>query len=307
MKTNCNVCFRRCRLEEGQTGACGARKNVNGTVTASNYGRLTALALDPIEKKPLARFFPGSNILSVGSYGCSLRCPFCQNYEIASAREENRHAGSEGLHPVTFREGNRQRTLETAVYTPDQLCALALDLQSRGNIGIAFTYNEPLIGWEFVRDTARLFRLHGMRTVLVSNGMASKEILCEILPYIDAMNIDLKGFTEEFYRDFLGGDLAMVKDFIAGAAQGCHVELTKLIIPDKNACVTLFSQIQMESTRDQSGDRIPARRCRARDTEICIYRQLLKDRRSQEEERDVYLRRSDGAPSADHSSGNRPR
>lgn len=234
MKTNCNVCFRRCRLEEGQTGACGARKNVNGTVTASNYGRLTALALDPIEKKPLARFFPGSNILSVGSYGCSLRCPFCQNYEIASAREENRHAGSEGLHPVTFREGNRQRTLETAVYTPDQLCALALDLQSRGNIGIAFTYNEPLIGWEFVRDTARLFRLHGMRTVLVSNGMASKEILCEILPYIDAMNIDLKGFTEEFYRDFLGGDLAMVKDFIAGAAQGCHVELTKLIIPDKN-------------------------------------------------------------------------
>ena len=234
MKTNCNVCFRRCRLEEGQTGACGARKNVNGTVTASNYGRLTALALDPIEKKPLARFFPGSNILSVGSYGCSLRCPFCQNYEIASAREENRHAGSEGLHPVTFREGNRQRTLETAVYTPDQLCSLALDLQSRGNIGIAFTYNEPLIGWEFVRDTARLFRLHGMRTVLVSNGMASKEILCEILPYIDAMNIDLKGFTEEFYRDFLGGDLAMVKDFIAGAAQGCHVELTKLIIPDKN-------------------------------------------------------------------------
>ena len=195
MKTNCNVCFRRCRLEEGQTGACGARKNVNGTVTASNYGRLTALALDPIEKKPLARFFPGSNILSVGSYGCSLRCPFCQNYEIASAREENRHAGSEGLHPVTFRDGNRQRT---------------------------------------VRDTARLFRLHGMRTVLVSNGMASKEILCEILPYIDAMNIDLKGFTEEFYRDFLGGDLAMVKDFIAGAAQGCHVELTKLIIPDKN-------------------------------------------------------------------------
>lgn len=234
MKTNCNVCFRRCQLEEGQTGACGARKNVNGTVTASNYGRLTALALDPIEKKPLARFFPGSNILSVGSYGCSLRCPFCQNYEIASAREENRHAGSEGLNPVTFREGNRQRTLETAVYTPDQLCALALDLQSRGNIGIAFTYNEPLIGWEFVRDTARLFRLHGMRTVLVSNGMASKEILREILPYIDAMNIDLKGFTEEFYRDFLGGDLAMVKDFIAGAAQGCHVELTKLIIPDKN-------------------------------------------------------------------------
>ena len=234
MKTNCNVCFRRCELEEGQTGACGARRNVNGTVTASNYGRLTALALDPIEKKPLARFCPGSNILSVGSYGCSLRCPFCQNYEIASAREEKRREGAEGPAPVAFRDGNRLRTLDTAVYTPDQLCAMALDLQSRGNIGIAFTYNEPLIGWEFVRDTARLFRRHGMRTVLVSNGMASQEVLGEILPYIDAMNIDLKGFTEEFYRDFLGGDLAMVKDFIAEAARGCHVELTKLIIPDKN-------------------------------------------------------------------------
>ena len=110
MKTNCNVCFRRCELEEGQTGACGARRNVNGTVTASNYGRLTALALDPIEKKPLARFCPGSNILSVGSYGCSLRCPFCQNYEIASAREEKRREGAEGPAPVAFRDGNRLNT-----------------------------------------------------------------------------------------------------------------------------------------------------------------------------------------------------
>lgn len=213
MKTSCNVCWRCCRLEEGQTGACGARRNEGGIITASNYGKLTALALDPIEKKPFARFYPGSMILSVGSYGCSLFCPFCQNYEIAAAREPG---------------------VETVRYRPEELCDLALDLVPRGNIGIAFTYNEPLVGWEFVRDTADLFHRSGMKTVLVSNGMASQEILGEILPHIDAMNIDLKGFTPEFYRDFVGGDLEMVKDFIRTAAESCHVEVTKLIIPEKN-------------------------------------------------------------------------
>lgn len=248
MKTRCDVCCHQCVLDEGQTGACGARRNVRGTVIASNYGRLTSLALDPIEKKPLARFHPGSKILSVGSYGCSLRCPFCQNYQIASAREKsvpgaqggvfsddnNPSGGTCAPAPVTYREGNRERILDTAVYTPEELCALALDLRERGNIGIAFTYNEPLVGWEFVRDTARLFHEQGMRTVMVSNGMASRKVLRELLPYIDAMNIDLKGFTEGFYRDFLGGDLEMVKDFIAEAAEECHLELTKLIIPDHN-------------------------------------------------------------------------
>ena len=219
-KIPCPVCCRRCLLAEGQTGACGARKNSGGQVIASNYGRLTSLALDPIEKKPLAMFYPGSMILSVGSYGCSLRCPFCQNFEIAAA--------------YSSAAGSAQRELETVRYTPQELCDLGLGLRSRGNIGIAFTYNEPLVGYEFVRDTARLFRDHGMKTVLVTNGMASQEVLMEILPFTDAMNIDLKGFTPEFYRDFVGGDLEMVKDFISCAAQHCHVELTKLIIPGKN-------------------------------------------------------------------------
>lgn len=212
-KTSCGVCFRRCALSEGQTGACGARKNEGGRIIASNYGKLTSLALDPIEKKPLARFYPGSRILSVGSFGCNLQCPFCQNYEISTGRENSS---------------------ETAGYSPRELCTLALELKSRRNIGIAFTYNEPLIGYEFVRDTARLFHEHGMKTVMVTNGTASREVLEELLPHIDAMNIDLKGFTEEFYRDFVGGDLEMVKDFISGAALECHVELTKLIIPGKN-------------------------------------------------------------------------
>lgn len=257
MKRTCHACFRRCILAEGQTGACGARKNTGGGITASNYGRLTSLALDPIEKKPLARFYPGSRILSVGSYGCNLRCPFCQNYEIATAREAlqkspggidmgqetaaAREASSAALRPqplpVEYLEaggGGRSQLLETAAYSPEELCGLALGLRGRGNIGIAFTYNEPLVGYEFVRDTAGLFHENGMKTVLVTNGTASPEVLEEILPLIDAMNIDLKGFAEEFYRDFVGGSLQMAKDFIARAADHCHVELTKLIIPGKN-------------------------------------------------------------------------
>lgn len=248
MKKTCNVCCHHCALEEGQTGACGARKNVAGRIVAANYGKLTALALDPIEKKPLARFRPGSRILSVGSYGCSLRCPFCQNYEIAAAREdpesgliqvpETDPTAQEALsvrrQGVPRMPSGRRRPIEIAEYTPQDLLNLALDLRPRGNIGIAFTYNEPLVGWEFARDTAQLFHSAGMKTVLVTNGMASKEVLEQILPHIDAMNIDLKGFSDAFYRDFAGGSLEMVKNFIAEAVKGCHVELTKLIIPGKN-------------------------------------------------------------------------
>jgi pyruvate formate lyase activating enzyme len=232
MKKECTVCCHHCLLEEGKTGACGARRNEDGRIIASNYGRLTALALDPIEKKPLARFYPGRTILSVGSYGCSLRCPFCQNYEIASARE-SAGRGRTGPAPITYYEGRHERLLDTAFYSPRDLCDIALGLRDRGNLGIAFTYNEPLVGWEFVLDTAKLFHKEGMKTVLVSNGMASQEVLHKILPYIDAMNIDLKGFTEEFYRDFVGGDLEMVKDFIRTAAHSCHIELTKLIFRTK--------------------------------------------------------------------------
>ena len=245
MKKTCNVCCYHCALDEGQTGACGARKNVSGQIAASNYGKLTALALDPIEKKPLAHFYPGTRILSVGSYGCSLRCPFCQNYEIAAAREdpasglilvpETDPAEQEALSAHRSRMPSRRRqSIDIAKYTPQELLDLALDLRPRGNIGIAFTYNEPLVGWEFVRDTAQLFHDGGMKTVLVTNGMASGEVLEQILPCIDAMNIDLKGFSDAFYRDFAGGSLEMVKAFIAEAAKSCHIELTKLIIPGKN-------------------------------------------------------------------------
>ena len=208
----CPVCPHHCLLAEGQTGRCRARKNREGKIVSINYGKLTSLMLDPIEKKPLRRFFPGSRILSVGSFGCNLACPFCQNYEISMADSGQAH----------WQEA-----------APEALAGLAQEYQDRGNIGVAFTYNEPLVGYEFVRDTARLVRERGMKNVLVTNGCAEPLVLEELLPYVDAMNIDLKGFTGEWYER-LGGDLETVKRFIARAAQDCHVELTTLIVPGEN-------------------------------------------------------------------------
>ena len=212
----CEVCFRHCELKEGQTGFCGARICAGGAVMAANYGRITSLALDPIEKKPLSRFMPGSWILSVGSYGCNLRCPFCQNHEISWSAEAMRYAD------------------RAEVITPEQLAGLAAQYRSHGNVGVAFTYNEPLVGYEFVRDTAKLVHEAGMVNVLVSNGTAELAVLEEILPYIDAMNIDLKGFTDRYYTEVLGGDRGMVMRFIERAVQSSHVELTTLIIPGEN-------------------------------------------------------------------------
>lgn len=212
MKTICQVCMHHCHLEPGQYGICQARKNENGMILCDNYGQVTSLALDPIEKKPLNMFYPGSLILSVGSYGCNLRCPFCQNHEISMAGAE---------------------TSDAIYVSPETLAKEAAKHQKEGNIGIAFTYNEPLIGWEYVYDTAKLIKKAGMKTVLVTNGTASPEILEKLLPLTDAMNIDLKGFSWQYYRK-LGGDLEAVKEFILLSAPSCHVELTTLIVPGEN-------------------------------------------------------------------------
>ena len=212
----CEVCFRHCELKEGQTGFCGARICRDRAVTAGNYGRVTSLALDPIEKKPLRRFHPGSVVLSVGSYGCNLRCPFCQNHEISWDRNVGKFS-------------------QTAQYiSPEELAQTALYYKDRGNIGVAYTYNEPLVGYEYVLDTAKLIKDMGMYNVMVTNGTADTDILHKLAPYIDAMNIDLKCFTDHFYNDILRGSFSMVKDFIAEAVKNCHVELTTLIIPGEN-------------------------------------------------------------------------
>ncbi len=212
----CDVCFRHCEIPEGKHGFCGARIAEGGKVLSENYGRITSIALDPIEKKPLSRFRPGSMILSVGSYGCNLRCPFCQNHGISWSAE-------------AMRLRDRAETV-----SPEELVRYALRYEPYGNIGIAYTYNEPLIGWEYVRDTARLAHEKGLVNVLVTNGTAELAVLEKLGAYIDAMNIDLKGFTDRYYTDVLGGSLEAAKAFIARAVQVAHVELTTLIVPGEN-------------------------------------------------------------------------
>lgn len=212
MSQICNYCHHHCLLQEGKTGFCRVRTLQEGKNFCGNYGFITSLALDPVEKKPLNRFYPGTWILSMGSYGCNLRCPFCQNFSISQN-------GRDAFPPV--------------IATPEQLAAKAAELKSRNNIGIAFTYNEPLLSWEFIRDTGRLVHENGQKNVVVTNGNFSVEIAENLAGIVDAYNIDLKGFTPEWYRK-LGGDLEMVKAFITEAVKNAHVELTALIVPGEN-------------------------------------------------------------------------
>ena len=209
--TCCTTCPHTCCLSEGFYGLCRTRRGVGDEVVPEGYGRITSLALDPIEKKPIARWRSGTTVLSLGSYGCNMDCPFCQNASIAQA------GGDE---------------VEWRAVSPDEVVGTALSLQDRRCIGIAYTYNEPLVNWEFMRDTARLAHDAGLVNVLVSNGMANEGVLREITPLVDAANIDLKCFPAEGYRA-LGGHLATVKRTITElAALGtCHLEVTTLVVP----------------------------------------------------------------------------
>ncbi|MCL2198437.1 MAG: radical SAM protein [Defluviitaleaceae bacterium] len=204
----CEICPHLCDLSKG-VGKCGANPGA--------YGKITAIALDPIEKKPLKMFNQGSMILSVGSYGCNLHCPFCQNFEIAvqAAPHKGRNA---------FNQKN---------INPSELATLAKEKIPLGNIGVAYTYNEPLINYEYILDCAREIHAAGLKNVLVTNGFINPAPLEKLLPYIDAMNIDLKAFSQEFYKK-IGGDVEVVKNTIATAAKACHVEVTTLVIPDEN-------------------------------------------------------------------------
>ena len=211
----CDVCPKFYKLREGQIGFCRARSNIGGKIVPINYGQATSLALDPIEKKPLMRFCPGTYILSYGSYGCNLRCPYCQNASISMAGPDN---------------------CPHRLITPEGLTDLAVDLskQEPGNIGVAFTYNEPTVCFEFIRDTSKLLHEAGLKSVVVTNGGLVRKYADELLPHVDALNIDLKGFSDEFYR-YVKGEFDTVKEFIKAAVEHkCHVELTTLAIPTKN-------------------------------------------------------------------------
>lgn len=225
---NCPVCPHACSLKEGTIGRCRARKHIKDSqghrIIPVNYGIITSLALDPIEKKPLNRFFPGTYILSVGSFGCNLSCPFCQNHEIST---------SDGT--GFFSDDN--------TLSPDELTEIAISTKSKGNIGIAFTYNEPLICYEYVLDCAKKARDAGLKTVLVTAGCINRDIAVKVLPYIDALNIDLKAYNPDTYGKLLGGNLDTVKTFIEEAVKTSHVELTTLVVPGMNDSDTEMNEI----------------------------------------------------------------
>lgn len=208
----CTICPHNCSIRQGATGLCGVRTNrADGAVTLATYGYVSGYGNDPIEKKPLYHFFPGTTILSVGSYGCNLRCDFCQNcsisqeFDLTSARK----------------------------MTPDSIVADALSIA--GNTGVAFTYNEPIVWFEYMRDTATQAHQKGLKTVMVSNGYASRATIQEAITFIDAFNIDLKFFSNESYKKFTGGTIDPVLRSIFDIAQaGRHLEMTTLIIPTLN-------------------------------------------------------------------------
>jgi pyruvate formate lyase activating enzyme len=220
----CVLCPHFCTIPDGHAGRCRVRVNSGGVLRAASYGIVSSLALDPVEKKPLIDFFPGSFILSAGSYGCNLSCRFCQNHAISQIG-------------VPDDPSSDQR------YTPAELVAAAKDCVPRGNIGLAFTYNEPFINWEFVHDTAVLARETSLKNVLVTNGFVNPGPLDELLPFVDAMNIDLKAFTDSFYRKICSGSLEPALATIAASASRCHVEIATLVIPGHNSAPAEISAL----------------------------------------------------------------
>ena len=207
----CGLCPHNCNIKEKHAGKCGARVNREGILFAESYGRVTSIALDPIEKKPLSMFHPGKKIVSIGSYGCNLNCGFCQNFNISM----------------------EYKNIKLEYMTPELVCDVAVMAVADENIGIAYTYNEPLIGFEFLIDCSKLIKKAGLVNVLVTNGYLNPEPLNALLPYIDALNIDIKGIQERTYNR-VGGTLEPVKKTIKTANTVCHVEVTTLVVPGEN-------------------------------------------------------------------------
>lgn len=210
-KVRCRLCPHYCLLSDGKTGICRVRRNVSGTLQVETYGRVSSIHLDPVEKKPLYHFYPGHHILSVGSVGCNMHCSFCQNCDISQV-------------------GARDYLEE---YPVTAIVKEALDMN--GNLGVAFTYNEPVINYEFVMDVSHALHAEGLKTVLKTNGYINEKPLEELLPYIDAFNVDLKSFTEPFYQKQAKAHLEPVKNtLIALKKHRKHLEITHLVIPGLN-------------------------------------------------------------------------
>jgi pyruvate formate lyase activating enzyme len=203
-KVQCHLCPHECRIAEDRYGLCNVRVNRDGTLYTEIYGQVTSVAMDPIEKKPLYHFHPGTQILSLGTRGCSFACKFCQNWTIAQGKAR------------------------TSPFSSEQAVAAAHDA---GAIGIAYTYNEPLIGFEYLLDTARMARDAGLANVLVTNGYVMPEPFDQLLPLIDAINLDIKSIRPDFYKTICRGRLQPVLDTARTAAGRTHLEVTNLVIP----------------------------------------------------------------------------
>lgn len=209
-RIRCQLCPHHCLIADGKSGICAVRLNKAGSLKTENYGEITALAVDPVEKKPLYHFKPGKRILSVGSFGCNFSCEFCQNYSIAHHR------------------------VKSEFLPPEQLAASST--APYNNIGIAFTYNEPMIWYEYIYHTAKILKEISphLSIVLVTNGYVEAAPLENLLPYVDAINVDLKSMQQKYYRKICGGDLEPVLRTIEMAQEKCHIEITTLLVNGLN-------------------------------------------------------------------------
>lgn len=221
-EVKCELCPWCCKLKPGQTGVCNVRENSEGKLITHVYNKVAAIGVDPIEKKPLYHFHPGKNILSIGEVGCNMHCSFCQNHTISQCRATE----FRGFLDIS----------------PEQLVKEAL--KTWHNVGIAYTYNEPFTFYEFMLDTAGLAKKEGLKNVVVSNGYINPEPLKNALPVLDAFNIDLKGFTDKFYRKYTKTKLEPVLETIKMvAAHQKHLEITNLVITGLNDDRTEFESM----------------------------------------------------------------
>jgi pyruvate formate lyase activating enzyme len=209
-KIRCRVCPHNCILDEGKFGICRVRTVKSDVPVVVNYGEVTSIAVDPIEKKPLYHFKPSKNILSIGSFGCNMTCSFCQNYEISQGKPQTQYMSVEKLIEIISSVEN--------------------------NAGVAFTYNEPFMWYEYMYDAAKGIKENDPNTsvVVVTNGYINEEPLLKLLPYVDAMNIDLKGYTNRYYKTICGAKLEPVLETIKRSNEHCHVEITTLLVSDEN-------------------------------------------------------------------------
>jgi pyruvate formate lyase activating enzyme len=213
-KVECSLCAHRCQIAPGKFGVCGVRENRDQKLVTHVYGEVIAAHVDPIEKKPLYHFLPGSTSFSIATAGCNFRCPFCQNWQISQVTKKDRE----------FREGDR--------LSPEEIVEHA---RNRGCRSISYTYTEPTIFFEYAYDTARLGRKAGLANVFVTNGYMTAEALETIKPYLDAANVDLKAFREETYKKVCGARLEPVIESIRLMRKlGIWVEVTTLVVPGMN-------------------------------------------------------------------------